>query len=240
MERTTQVLPMESLDQVFNMKAFLATPRSIQLQLVFAESLQQERAFVGAFLQQHLAGFTVGIHLNEPEITISKLITDQEVADNQLFFEQCAKDYRALAITLMGALSKKLGIELDPDFPGRTLNPLKRDRTRGQGTIGEWRYYLHGFDCGFKNQKTKQCIEASLIYGAEYGVLDPYFFSKYIKSSPQYYPLPVAIYEDYEDGQQIITKMLALGKFELINSNIPGTFTAVVTDREKIAVKLFD
>jgi hypothetical protein len=240
MKRTTRVLPIESLNQVFDIDAFLATPRNIKWKLVFAEPLQQERASVGAFLQQHLAGFTVGIHLNEPEITIRKLITDREIEDNQLFFEQCAKDYRALAINLMAALSKKLGIEFDQDFPGRTLNSLKQDRTRGQGTIGEWRYYLHGFDCGFENQKTKQCIEASIVHGMEYGVLDPYFFSMYIKSSPQYDPLPVAIYEDYDDGQQIITKMLELGKFELINSNIPNRFTAVVTDREKIAVKVLE
>lgn len=176
--------------------------------------------------------------MNEPEITIRKIITNEEVVDNQLFFEQCAKEYRALVRHLMAELSKELGIEFDKDFPGRTLNPLKRDITKGQGHLGEWRYYLHGFDCGFEHEQTKQCLEASIIHGEEYGVLDPYFFSKYIKSSRQYYPLPVEIYEDYADGAKIIEVMLALGKFELINANIPDRFTAVVTDREKIVVKL--
>lgn len=238
MKRTTEIIRVKSPEQIFEIEAFRATLRTTKLKLVFEEPLQGERASVGSFLRQHLTGFEVGIHMNEPEITIRKIITEEEVVNNQLFFEQCAKDYRALAIHLMAELSKKLGIEFDKDFPGRTLNPLKRDR--GQGRLGDWRYYLHGFDCGFEHEKTKQCIEASLIHGEEYGALDPYFFTNYIKSSQQYYPLPVEIYEDYADGAKIIEVMLRLGKLELINSNIPDRFTAVVTDRDRIAVKIFD
>jgi hypothetical protein len=52
--------------------------------------------------------------------------------------------------------------------------------------------------------------------------------------------LPVKLYEDYADGAQIIAIMLRLGRFELINANIPNRFTAVVSDRDKVAVRLFD
>ena len=240
MKRKTEVIQLESLDQILAIETLRATPRSSQLKFVFGEALQGERVSVGAFLRQHLAGFVIGVHLQEPVITIGKIITEEEVTANQVFFETCAKDYRALAITLMAELSTALGIEFDKDFPGRTLNPLKQDRSKGQGRLGKWHYYLHGFDCCFEHSQTKQYLEASIIHGEEYGVLDPYFFSKYIKSSKQYYPLSVEIYDEYADGKQIIEHMLRLGKFELINSNIPHRSTAVVTDRVKVAVKVFD
>jgi hypothetical protein len=239
-ERVTEILVVKSLEQIPSLEDIRAIPRSKKLILSFEGIIQEQRQSVGEYLRQELDGFQVGIHMNEPELNISKIITDNEVEDNQLFFEKCAKDYRNLAIRLMADLRRKLDIEFDKYFPGRTLNPLKRDRAKGQGVIGEWRYYLHGFDCGFENIKTEQCIEASIVHGEEFGVLDPYFFSRYIKSSKQYYPLPVEIYEDYSDGKKIIDKMLELGQFELVNSNIPDRYTAVVADREKIEVKVFD
>ena len=96
------------------------------------------------------------------------------------------------------------------------------------------------FHCGFENKKTGQIIEVPLVFGLEFGDLDPYFFTRFIKSTSKYIPLPVEIYEDYADGVRIIEKMIALGKFEKIISNIGNHYGIVVTDREKLKIKSFE
>lgn len=82
-------------------------------------------------------------------------------------------------------------------------------------------------------------IEVPLVFGQEFGDLDPYFFSKYIKSTPKYRPLPVDIFEDYQDGARINEKMLSLGKFERISSNVGNHYGIVVADRQKVEIKSY-
>lgn len=207
------------------------------LTLVFDKSVESERNRIGEQLSKDLIGFQVGIALDS-KINICKLITDKEIEAHQHFFEQCAKDYRVLATSLFYALIEKLKIQVNEDFPLLTFNPLKIGG-KSNGEVNGWFYYLHGFDCGFKNKKTKQYIEVSLISGKEFGTLDPYFFTQYIKSTKSYLPLPVGIYENYADGKRIIEKMTELGKFETINSNMSHITKAVVADRDKIEVKEF-
>ncbi len=90
------------------------------------------------------------------------------------------------------------------------------------GQVGEWRYNIHGFHCSFVHRKTEQVVEASIVSGQEFGALDPYFFSQYIKSTAAYRPLPLVILEDYEDGQRILTKLLELGMLREVDSEWAG------------------
>ena len=126
---------------------------------------------------------------------------------------------------------------MNKDFPIETFNKLKRGK-RSKGKIENWSYYVHGYHCGFENDSTGQVIEAPLVFGQEFGDLDPYFFTRYIKSTQKYNPLPVEINEDYSDGVKINEKMISLGKFERISSNIEGYFGIVVVDRQKVEIKL--
>ncbi|AHM59240.1 hypothetical protein D770_04865 [Flammeovirgaceae bacterium 311] len=172
------------------------------------------------------------------EINIVKLITDEEISAHQDFFEQCAKDYRILSQKLITALAKELKVEIKPDYPLETLNPYRGNPCKQSGVVNGWRYFFHGFHCGFINLKTGQSIETPLTFGLEFGVLDPYFFSIYIKSTKEYHPSPIQVYSDFEDGRRILKKMLELGKFEKINSNHRGDTGVVVKDRDRIEVKI--
>jgi hypothetical protein len=82
-------------------------------------------------------------------------------------------------------------------------------------------------------------MEVPLVFGLEFGDLDPYFFTKFIKSTPSYKPLPVDIFEDYADGVRINEKMISLGKFEKISSNVGNHYGTVVTDRKKVEIKSY-
>lgn len=239
MDRTTEIIAVNSIEQLPTLEAIRAIPRERTLKLVFEKSILSQRDAIGQKLKQELDGFQIGIHTIEPEINIVKLISDDEIEQNQDFFEQCAKDYRQLGEELIFKLAGKLGITINADYPLSTFNELKRGKKQA-GKLGDWRYYLHGFHCCFENLRTNQNIEVPLVFGLEFGDLDPYFFVSYIKSTPGYRPLPIDIYEDYADGKRINSKMLSLGKFERIHSNVGNHFGIVVANRQKIKIKTYD
>ncbi len=238
MNRTTDIITINSVAQIPTLGTIRSIPRERTIKLVFEKEVQSQREAIGQNLKTELVGFQVGIHTIEPEINIAKLITDKEIEDNQDFFEQCAKDYRQLGEELLHKLVNKLNLKLNKEFPMQTFNELKRDG-RSNGKVEGWNYYVHGFHCGFVNIKTKQEIEVPLVFGQEFGDLDPYFFSKFIKSTPKYKPLPVDIFEDYDDGARINERMLSLGKFERISSNVGNHYGIVVADRQKVEIKSY-
>jgi hypothetical protein len=231
-------LTIKSIDQLPTPDTIRCIPRGKKLRLIFAPSVEKKRESIGEQLKSDLEGFHVGIPTFSNEIYIAKLIADEEIAMHQDFFEKCAKDYRRLSTELINKLIDQLGITINTAFPLLTFNLLKNSE-RQVGEVDGWRYYLHGYHCGFTHLTTGQQIETSLVFGLEFGELDPYFFTRFIKSTPAYQPLPVGIYEDYADGVRINKKMVALGKFEVISSNIENTFGVVVTDRDKIPVEVY-
>ena len=135
-------------------------------------------------------------------------------------------------------LVDKIDLKLNKDFPMDPLNELQRDK-RQSVNLENWRYYAHRFHCGFENNITGQIIQVPLVFGKEFRDLDPYFFSKFIKSTPTYKLLPVEIFEDYADGGRINERMLILGKFEKISSNISNHHGVVVADRQQIEIKSY-
>ncbi len=238
MERTAETITINSVGQIPTLESIRQIPRERTLKLIFDGSTNNQRETIGQKLKKELDGFSVGIHIQEPEINIAKLITDKEVEDNQVFFEQCARDYRKLGKELIFKLADKLNTTLNADHPLATFNKFKaNDQQRGK--FENWSYFLHGFHCRFDNEKTGQYIEVPLVFGLEFGDLDPYFFTQFIKSTPNYKPLPVNIYENYADGERINNKMLLLGKFEKINSNVGNHYGIVVKDREKVEIKSY-
>jgi hypothetical protein len=78
------------------------------------------------------------------------------------------------------------------------------------------------------------------MFGDDYGDLDPYFFSNYITSTPQYKPLPIELHEPHYDGKRILNKMLESGKLERVQGNWPEVIGTIVTDRKKIEIKTLE
>lgn len=233
MNRKTEVIHVNSIENIPSIETIQELPRQRKLKLIFADSMQPQREVIGEHLKNKLGGFQVGIHTTEPEINIAKLITGSEIELQQNFFELAAKEYRQLAQKLIYELAESLGITINKNYPLESF--LKRS-IKQTGKMNDWNYDLHGFHCCFYHRETEQYIEVPLVFGLEFGSLDPWFFILYIKSSPQYQPLPVEIFEDYADGKRIIDKMVELKKFEIINSNLENYFGVVVTDREKMAI----
>jgi hypothetical protein len=238
LERTTEEIKVQSIDKFPPIDYIKNIPRNKKLKILFDKSIQGLRENVGKDLRKQLSGFQIAIHTIEPEINIVKLITDEEIIANQVFFENCAKDYRKLGEELVFMFAHKKKIRFNHKFPSIMFNHFKGKEQKGK--VGDWKYFIHGFHCHFGNINTKQEIEVPFMFGMEFGDLDPYFFIQFIKSSTKYYPLPVNIYEDFADGKRIIEVMLNLNLFEKITSNFKDHTGVVVTDRDKVEIAVFN
>ncbi|MFT6922972.1 MAG: hypothetical protein ACJA1C_001980 [Crocinitomicaceae bacterium] len=212
--------------------------RGIYLKINLIDSAQKHQQVKGEQLKKSLPNFSIGIHMNGSEINIKKLITDDEITEFQDFFELCAKEYGVLGERLINEFIVENDIPNHDGFPLKNLNGYFGNKNHEpRGKMGEWNYYFHGFHCLFVNRGTKQEIEVPLTYGEEFGELDPYFFSTFIKTTAQFQPLPIHIYDDYGDGKRILETMYKLGKFEMINSNLGGREGYIIKDRIKKEVK---
>lgn len=239
LERTTELITIESIREFPSIDYILNIPRHKKLKLVFNDAVQHLREDFGVDLKNKLSDFQIAIHNIEHEINICKLITDEEIIANQIFFTRCAKDYRELSTELINLFITKKKVKLNKDFPFLTFNRIKGERM-GRGKVEQWKYFFHGYHCYFQNIETKQQIEVPFMFGMEFGDLDPYFFSLYIKSTPEYQPLPIEIYEDFADGYRILEVMLKLDLLEKINSSIENHSGIVIKNREKIQIKVFN
>lgn len=236
MSRNLEIIRIDSTDQIPSIHTIRANSRDKELRLIFNEPVQDRREPIGNYLKKKLVGFQVGIHLCDPIIIIAKLISEEEVVAHQAFFEQCAKDYRNLAGQLIYQLANQFNITIDPTSPMSSFHKLRQQK-KSSGTMGHWKYGFHGIHCRFEHELTNQIIEVSLIFGLEFGELDPYFFTRFILSTQAYHPLPVDIFEEYADGVIINNTMLSIGKFEQIQSVFQDRIGIVVSDREKTPVQ---
>jgi hypothetical protein len=233
-DRKVEFARISSPDQIPSIHEIRTYARDIELRIIFHTSIKDRCEPIGAYLKKKLPGFLVRVLVADPIIIITRIISEDEVIAHQAFFEQCAIDYRNLATQLIHQLALQFGITIDPASPLNSFYPLMKKQSAG--TMEQWDYGLHGFHCRFEHKLTHQSIEVSLIYGLEFGDLDPYFFTHYILSTPAYHPLPVAIYDEFHDGVQINNTMLSLGKFEQIPSILNGRSGIAVTNREKISL----
>ena len=208
-------------------------PRGIELKIVFGEKLKSKRDSIGEKWQKKLPKFSIGIHSVKEEINISKLITDEEIIQNQDFFENCAKEYGELGEKLMKQFANEYEVDLIRGRPVKTKSPTGKKPYVRSGEMGNWIFSFHGIHLGLRNKETNQQIEIPLNYGEEYGELDPFFFSIFIRTTPKFKPLPVKIYDDFWDGGRILDVMLKIGKFEEIDSIMPKVKGVVVKNRIK-------
>lgn len=236
-----ETIEIRNIDDLPSENIFLNLPRNKYLVLKFLDETDSERKKYGENLKKKFKDFQIGIHTIEPIIGIRKLIADNEIDMFQELFVQYAFDYRELATKLIHGLALKIKVDIQNESPYWAF--LKYWQKKGQsGVFEEWNYFFHGFHCHFIHRKTKQEIEVSLIFGLEFGDLDPYFFTNFIISSHDYKPLPIEIYESYHDGLNIIERMIIIGKFEKINSTtFPNHSGIVLKNRtNKVEIRTFE
>jgi hypothetical protein len=134
-------------------------------------------------------------------ITIKKVIRREDVLTNTAEFVAALRLFRRTASALAVRLAQRLGVA-----PDRLLDlDRQRDRAEGLGRLdGGWAYHFHGLECCFENRESGQAVEVRLGFGDEFGVLDPYFFGRFVKSTPGLAPLARLIQDDFHDAARVL------------------------------------
>jgi len=119
-------------------------------------------------------------------VTIKKVIAEEDILAEADAIVAAAAQFRRTAADLMGRLSRRLDIPLEA-FYGLEYRPLLRrgwfrDGWRGR-LDSRWVYGFHGHECGFRNRLTGQDVEVILGFPGEFGVLDPFFFSRFVATT---------------------------------------------------------
>jgi hypothetical protein len=137
------------------------------------------------------------------QLTLLQVIAEETVLIHADAIVQAAQRFRSHASELAGRLALKLNV-----LPEAFANPLFRLEYDPSGDNpvsvldAEWNYWFHGFECAFGNSRTGEYVEVALGFRNEFGVLDPYFFAKYLQSVPEYQSLAQLFEDDYHDAQR--------------------------------------
>lgn len=224
--RTIEEITCDSLASLPSLQQLSQITRVQPLKVHFAPAIQVYRNGVGEEWRGKFPEHSIAIYREEPIIFVCRLISDAEIEAHAPFFERCARDFRALATQLATGLAMHFGETLDPENAMHTFGKIRKKQHRG--LAGDWEYRIHGAHCCFTSIKSGQTLEVYLITPLEFGVLDPYFFVEYIKTTDRYQPLPIDIYEDLLEGDRILNKMLDLGKFERFPLSFSDHYNIVV------------
>jgi hypothetical protein len=131
-------------------------------------------------------------------VTIKRVISEAVVVENADAICAAAREFRRVANQLMARLVAKLNIPRAV----YTTDPLLRVTLgeRGAGWLGlSWRYGFHGMECRFKNRWSGQVVEVRLGFGDEFGVLDPYFFHIFLRTTRRLAPVAALFKDSFHD-----------------------------------------
>lgn len=177
-----KTLYCKTIHELPDAKIIKSIPRGSQLKVVFESIIQTEINSIKQKWEIEYPDFLIW-NPDHQCIFLSKLITDIEIEAHQAFFLKCAQDYKQLATQLINEFAQNKKLIIHEEYPMLTLNPSETNGYKQDGEMNDWHYSFHGFHCAFTHQKSTQYIEVPLMFGLEFGVLDPFFFSEYIKST---------------------------------------------------------
>jgi hypothetical protein len=92
----------------------------------------------------------------------------------------------------------------------------------------DWKCYHHGQHYCCRNMKSGQVVELPIWYEEEFGVLDPYFLSRFIETTPSL-DMPVNIIDKYHDMSRVLEIMLKKGLLKQIQGEKFKVFGITIT-----------
>lgn len=158
-------------------------------------------------------------------VTIMKIIAEVDVLAEADAIVGAGAQFRRTATDLMGRLSKKLDISLEA-FYGLKYRPLLRRgwfRNRWKGQLDfRWRYGFHGNECGFTNRRTAQVVEVILGFAGEFGVLDPYFFARFVATTAGLEQVAALFKDSFHDPRRALEVLERRGRLIRITDQATG------------------
>jgi hypothetical protein len=159
-------------------------------------------------------------------ITVKKVIAAEDVRVYEEEFVAALRLFRQtasmLAIRLAGRLGvstdrlSDLGLGIDQMGWADWLRGLLGRQLRGNCLDREWSYCFHGRACRFENRARGQVVEVRLGFGTEFGVLDPYFFALFVKTTLELTHLARLLRDDFHDAERVFELLHRAGHLRVV------------------------
>lgn len=179
---------------------------------------QVDRSLLDSILAQLARGLPEhSVFLSgESQLTVLPVICTAEVhriADDLL---EAARAFRLIASQLCARLASALEISTDALI----------DAPRASGQLdAEWRYRFHGLQCCFLSCATGQVVDIELSFGDEFGVLDPWFFHRFLSTTGRYASVVAHLTHGFHDTQRALDVLENSGRLTRITRSV-GDFTS--------------
>ncbi|HYH68452.1 MAG TPA: hypothetical protein VD866_27410 [Urbifossiella sp.] len=144
-------------------------------------------------------------------VTVMRVIPAESVVANAASFLAAMRLFRETATALAHRLADRLGV-----CPSDLLDRVTAHDNAVCDLNGEWSSRPHGMECRFENTMTGQEVEVCLTFSAEFGVLDPYFFARFVKTTPGLERLGALLRHDFHDAARVIDLLAAGGHLTMV------------------------
>jgi len=164
-------------------------------------------------LPESYSVFDSGGSSNLTWITIKEVVSRRELEaiENELIV--AARIFRHTACSLAHEWA---------DYNGVQASELWESLSHLRPFPGNWSMYHHGGHQCFSNKVTGQVVEVSLWFGGEFGTLDPQFFHRFLRTSPDL-RCPPELQDDFHDPARALSFLEERGLLKRIN----GIFNSV-------------
>jgi hypothetical protein len=167
-------------------------------------------------------------------VTVHRVVGAEDVRANAAALLTALRAYRRASENLARRLARARGVA-----PGR----LREDGWAGPrpGIMGwfrrrpqsgrldrDWRFTFHGLACAFTGRRTGQVVEVRLCFGEEFGALDPYFFARYVQTTPGLERLVGLLGDDYHGPARVLEVLARDGHLRVVSG--PSGAAWVVRD----------
>jgi hypothetical protein len=136
-------------------------------------------------------------------VTVLKVIDERVVLGSLPLFLAAIRDFSDTADRLCR------GLAAAHRFGPEEL--LARGEEIEEGRVDGWSYYFHGQECCFTGQETGQVVDVQLKFGDEFGVLDPYFLSRFIRTTPAHREAARLLRDNFHDACRVLEVLHARG-----------------------------
>jgi len=175
-------------------------------------------------------------------ITFLRVISRQEVLANADIIVAAAGEFRRTAEDLILKVARKLNVETrafeDPfhrlwrQRPPQSWRRFVRDQIMkllpDHGWMpnrlpGGWDWGFHGCSCDFLNLRTGQRLDVCLGYPGEFGVLDPYYFTVFCRTTLGLESVAPLFVDPFYDAHRALELLADSGRLTRIHRNPPLT-----------------
>ncbi|HZT41423.1 MAG TPA: hypothetical protein VFA07_04510 [Chthonomonadaceae bacterium] len=151
-------------------------------------------------------------------ITIKKRIAEPVVLEKAEALTEAASRFRRTAWDLMGRLAAQLDSPLEA-FSSDASYWHRAGYAQTGEIDGGWKYFFHGYECGFGSRVTGQVIEVRMGFEGEFGVLDPWFFYQFLESTRGLETLARLLRDGYDHTKEALEILTRHGYLQPIEDS---------------------